>query len=96
MDLEVNPLLNVKKIIENKCLLRTVFNNNSYIIVQGFQWKLITEGLPPPVGPLTAVGMDFINDNKNFPVLKENSTTLLKMLFCRNCLKLIGIYWKVN
>ena len=65
MDLEVNPLLNVKKILENRCLLRTVFNNNSYIIIQGFQWKPITGGLPPPVESLTAVGMDFINDNKN-------------------------------
>ena len=37
----------------------------SILIIQGFQWKPITGGLPPPVESLTAVGMDFINDNKN-------------------------------
>ena len=26
---------------------------------------MVTGGLPPPVGPLTAVCLDFINENKN-------------------------------
>ena len=34
-------------------------------LVQGFQWKPVTSGLPPPVGPLTAICLDFINENKN-------------------------------
>jgi len=32
---------------------------------QGFQYKPVTGDLPPPVGPLTAVCLDIINENKN-------------------------------
>ena len=32
---------------------------------RGFN-KLVTGGLPPPVGPLTTVCLDFINENKNY------------------------------
>ena len=47
-------------------------------LYQRFQQKAVTGGLPPPVGPLTAVCLDFITENKNDTYKKkeiQQSTT---------------------
>ena len=40
-------------------------------VTQGFPLKAATGGLPPPVGPLTAVCVDFIDENKSDIIKKK-------------------------
>ena len=63
-----------------KAKISTEIKVNQYIM-QWFQKMPVTSGLPLPVGPLTAVCLDFINENKNDINKKANSTTTLNWFF---------------
>ena len=64
-----------------------------YVYTQGFQWKPVTSGLPPPVEPLTAICLDFINENKNDINLKKaysTTTTTTEIFKCYKNRMLFG------
>ena len=62
---------------------------------QGCQLKPVTGGLPPPVGPLTTVCLDFINENKNdINKKKSNTTTMTTEIF--KCNQKNPVLWSIK